>query len=239
MTLIRKHNEVYFKKVCFMSFSRRDFLGTSAAAASAIGFTSFSSSTQASYMPEARRMAFKVSANGKNIGEHLIKFEMQNTKLHVKSSVDVAVKLAGFTAFYYRLLAHEVWKDGKLVQLKSKSDMNGKENKLVALAKPDGLLIQSNNKRFTASSDTLPTSYWNPSVLQKSRLLNMQTGKLTAVRSAKVGSDKVTTAGVPTPADRYRVTGDVSMVLWYSQNGEWSAGSFQMQGHRVTFMRDV
>ena len=150
-----------------MSLSRREFLGTSAATASAVGLMSFSNAVQAGTMPDKQGMNFTVSANGKDIGKHSIKFAQQDGQLHVKSSVDVGVRLAGFTAFYYKLLSHEVWEGGKLVQLKSRSDMNGKQSKLLAVAKSDGLLIQNNDKRFMASAHVKPTSYWNPQILNE------------------------------------------------------------------------
>ena len=66
-------------------------------------------------------------------------------------------------------------------------------------------------------------AYWDPRILEATRLLNSQTGELVPVAVTDQGTETVTVRGAERPATRHRITGPgLSIDLWYA-DGRWVA----------------
>lgn len=181
-------------------------------------------------------VTFGVRANGMDLGSHKMQFKLQGNVLTVNNVVDIEAKIAGIKVFGYQFKGQEMWRNDRLVGMRTKANMNGKNYSVTARQHGDQLVVDGYKGRITVPGETMPTSYWNPLLLQSRQLLDMQHGTLLNVQSAKVGTDNIKSAGRTIKADRYRMKGDVDLTLWYSNRGVWSAGSMQMQGHRVNFV---
>ena len=68
------------------------------------------------------------------------------------------------------------------------------------------------------------TYYWNPAVLQRTELINAQTGVPTPVHVERIGPDTIDARGRSTPATHWRLDTPRNRIeLWYSRDGEWLA----------------
>ena len=188
-------------------------------------------------LPKLDQIAFQVFRDGAPLGHHKVSFRHEDQNLHVEIDLRLEVKLLFVTVFSYRHRNHEVWRDGRLVAIDTETDDDGEAFWLRGRATAAGLEIEGSSGRFLAPADVMPTSYWNPRTVEKSRLLDTQRGRLIQVEIAPAGVESVSLGGRPAEARRYAVTGDLTLDLWYTAEGEWAKTSFEARGAEVVYAR--
>ena len=119
----------------------------------------------------------------------------------------------------------------------TETDDDGESFWLRGRATEAGLNVEGSSGSFLAPSDVVPTSYWNPQTVDRTRLLDTQRGRLIEVGIAPAGMESVTIAGRQVDARRYKVTGDLVLDLWYTEDGEWAKTSFEARGAEVVYAR--
>lgn len=184
----------------------------------------------------AERFAFDVSRNGSPLGRHVVKMRQRGAETVVEVAIDLAVTLAFVTVFRYRHRAEEVWQDGRLVSLSSTTYDDGKDLFVEARAVQGGLEVTGSSGRYEAPADTLPTSYWNPAMVERDVLLNTQDGAMMPVTTSPVGIEDVETAEGRLRARRYRLVGEIPLDLWYTEaDRRWCALAFSMRGSDIGY----
>ncbi len=128
-----------------------------------------------------------------------------------------------------------MWRDGRLIAIDTETDDDGEPFWLRGRAEQNGLRVKGSSGRFFAPADIMPTSYWNPDILARTRLLDTQRGRLIDVSIAPLGRETVTMAGRSAEARRYRMTGDLVLDLWYTAEGEWAKTAFEARGAQVSY----
>jgi hypothetical protein len=104
---------------------------------------------------------------------------------------------------------------------------------------PAGLLVEGTKAaRYLAPPNALPATHWNQAELD-GPWINPQDGRLFHPHVAALGDDTVPTAG---PAERaarhYRLSGDVSLDLWYGPARDWASLQFTgKDGSLVRYLR--
>ena len=73
--------------------------------------------------------------------------------------------------------------------------------------------------------------------MSHSRLLDTQRGGLLEVAIAPAGSEIVLVEGRPLNTQRYRMSGDLELDLWYATDGEWAKIRFAARGAEVVYAR--
>lgn len=181
-----------------------------------------------------REWLFEVSLDGKPIGEHRFTVGTDGERTTVRSRARFDVKVLGFTAYRYRHEADEVWRKGCLESLRARTDDDG--TALAVDAEPvDGAGLRVTSPKGIASYPgcVMGFAYWNPAMLQQSRLLNVQTGEYLAVAVAPLAEQPVQVRGEPVPAKRWKLTGpDNPLELWYGSDGQWLALDSTVTGGR-------
>jgi hypothetical protein len=188
-------------------------------------------------IPIKEDIAFEVFRDGEPLGHHRVAFRREAEDLHVEIDIQLEVKLAFVTVFRYRHTNHEVWRDGHLVAIETKTDDDGERYWLSGRATEAGIVVEGSGGSFVAPADVMPTSYWNAEMVTKNRLLDTQRGRLIDVEIVPVGAEIVLVAGQPVDAQRYTVTGDLELDLWYATDGEWAKISFEARGAEVVYAR--
>ncbi len=219
-----------------LSHSRRSRLFTTLLALAAMGGPILASPLRAA-LPRLDDIAFKVYRDGAPLGHHKIAFRRDAEDLHVEIDIQLEVKLLFVTVFSYRHRNHEVWRDGRLVAIDTETDDDGEGYWMRGRATTAGLAVEGSSGRFLAPADVMPTSYWNPQTVEKSRLLDTQHGRLIQIEIAPAGLESVGLAGQPIEARRYSMTGDLTLDLWYTAEGEWAKTSFEARGAEVVYAR--
>lgn len=178
-------------------------------------------------LPYGSSLSFLAYRNGEPIGRHTVTFERDGGQLKVSTSIDLAVKFLGFTAYRYTHRAQEVWSGGSLVSLASTTDDNGTKHNVTATREANDIAVIHDGKRTVLPSRTLPSSHWNIEQVRQSMLLNTQKGIESKVTITQGPRENVKTASGFVAATRYSYTGDVAMNQWFDDRGRWVKTSFQ------------
>ena len=171
----------------------------------------------------AENYLFKVFCNGNPVGYEHVEVHHGEQEITVDTDVAVDVHVAGFEIYRYRYRGQETWRDGKLAGLTSETDDDGEAMKLSVRPAEDGmLLVEGKDGTNEIPADTLPTSYWNPAVLERGELLDSESGKILKVAVESEGEG------------RYEVSGDLTLEVDY-RHGRWNGAHFRYFGADVDF----
>jgi hypothetical protein len=196
--------------------------------------------------PYGPTLAFKVYRNGTEIGQHRVSFRNDGTKRYVTTSVNLAVKALGITAFRYSHEAREIWNVGNLESLESQTDENGKKyvvrvhrnaqglvvdrevtTLMLAASASDQALVLPEVGHEVLPATMLPTSNWNFEQVSRQVLLNTQYGTPSRTTITPMGREVVKTGyGGTVQATRYRYTGELRMDQWFDDKGRWVKAAF-------------
>ncbi|MHC4089223.1 MAG: DUF6134 family protein [Planctomycetota bacterium] len=188
-------------------------------------------------VPSTSDIAFMVFRDDDALGHHTVSFRRDADLLHVEIDILLEVKLAFITLFRYQHRNHEVWRDGRLVAIETRTDDDGDDFWLRGRSTDAGFRVEGSSGAFVAPADILPTSYWRPDTTTRTQLLETQRGRLIEVAVSAVGVESITVAGGPVDAERYSVTGDLTLDLWYTAGGEWAKTRFEARGAEVIYRR--
>ena len=200
-------------------------------------FSAGSDAARAEAMGDMREsLNFKVLRDGAPIGHHSIAFNQVGDELHVDVAIDLEVNFAFITLFRYEHRAKEVWRDGRLVSLESRTDDDGKRYTVSAKSTPEGLVVEGTEGRYLAPAEILPTTYWRPETVEQDVLLDTQRGGLLTVSATPKGTEVVKTAKTPLPAQRFALEGDLEVDLWYDPTGDWMKIAFSVRGSEINYV---
>lgn len=183
--------------------------------------------------PVPRDIVFDVYRNGTEFGEHAVRFDRAgNGSLIVDIDVELQAGFGPLTLFRYEHRAEEVWRDGELVRLTASTLKDG-ERKQVDVERLD-------ENTLTSSGDPIPelppSSHWRGYDPATHLILNTETGDPMDVVVEDLGMDTVETAAGPVEARHVRVTGTLTMDLWYDGSGRWIGCTFQARGHTIDYV---
>ena len=183
----------------------------------------------------ASEWRFRVLLDGKEIGFHDYRVSQGTSQQVIDSDARFDVKFLFFNAFSYRHQNQEIWSGDCLSQLDAQTDSNGKQTRVTGQRNEDQFLLQINEDSAQLPHCVKTFAYWNPAIVDATRLLNVQTGQLEAVSTSLVGSASVQHEGSAIDALRYRLVtdkGDIS--LWYDAvDGRWLALEAPAKGGRT------
>lgn len=166
---------------------------------------------------------FRVLLDGREIGQHRYVLDGSGPDQTLRSEADFDVRLLSFSLYRYQHEAVERWRDGCLVALDSRTEANGKLTEVQARAEPDGLAVSRADGRSRHPGCVMSFAYWDPRILESTALLNSQTGALTPVDVAALGTELLSVQGREIRAERHRIRGpELEIDLWYA-DGRWVA----------------
>ena len=185
------------------------------------------------------QIAFKVYRDGAPLGHHKVAFRREAGDLHVEIDIQLEVRLIFITVFRYSHSNREVWRDGRLVAIDTETDDDGERFWLRGRATEAGLRVEGSSGSYVAPADVMPTSYWNAETVTRTSLLDTQRGRLIQVEIAPAGTETIAMDGRLVDAQRYRMSGDLTLDLWYSPGGEWAKIEFEARGAEVVYARQA
>ncbi len=187
---------------------------------------------------QAKEWAFDVYLDKSKIGTHT--FTLNENTLTSKANFNV--KVLFINAYKYDHAAKEQWAGNCLNALEA----NTVENKIVT--KVNGKLdsgafnIKNGSQEQTLPACVMTFAYWNPKILEQSKLLNPQNAEYLDTTITKLGTTKSEVKGIPTDTAHYKITGALKGVkklnieLWYSQDNDWVAlKSVTPEGYNIIY----
>jgi hypothetical protein len=169
--------------------------------------------------PPAGTLRYTVMRNGDEIGTHEMQFVRDGNRFKVLTRMDVAVTIAGFTAFRLAVQSDEEWVDGRLASFVATSDDDGKVHHVLVEPGGDGLWVTENGVRKLFPQVRLVGTLWNPATAQQSRLIDPVDGKLRLVSITDHGLESVTVQGRTMQARHISIAGKMRREVWYGPDG--------------------
>lgn len=190
-------------------------------------------------VPVGNKLAFNVVRNGKTFGTHSLTFERSGDNLVVKVAVEMVFKAAFITLFRYKHTAIERWTGDQVMALDTTTDDNGKTFSVSGRRGPQGFAVEATGvPRYIAPANALPATHWNRRELD-GPWINTQDGKLVRPRVAPQGVETLPTAGAGSiRANRFVLSGDVDMDMWYDSLPTWAGLRFKgKDGSAIQYIR--
>jgi uncharacterized protein DUF6134 len=184
---------------------------------------------------------FSIQVGGKSAGQCVMTMtkEKDGTEtMSAKANVRIKILLANYV---FTCESAEVWRNGRLSQMQSKTDDNGKKVDVSVSANGEGLRVLVNGKEQPSRPEIWPSSYWRLADAKFHNnpvwILEVDTGKESARRLEYVGVEPVTLGGRQQNCHHYRVTGGPSPIdLWYDGQLRLVRQLFTEDGHRTEFL---
>lgn len=190
------------------------------------------------WQPEgATEISFEVLRKGKPFGWHHVSFLPNGADgFKATSEVELTAKIGPITAYKYRHDSVETWKNGRLVGLKAETRKDG--NDLFASAKlaPDGLYVQGTNYTDTYPQEIIPANHWNIAQLYADKILSTEGGQPLDVVVENLGRETLTIAGQPVETTKFKLASDLTVFLWYDDQGRWVKLSFLARGQLIEYI---
>lgn len=184
----------------------------------------------------ARRLTFDVFLDERPIGVQRFGLETTPNGLRVETQAAFELTVLRITAFAYEHHNIELWRDGCLHSIDSRTNSNGTLYRVTGSASGDVFLVSNDAGERRLEECVGTFSYWDKrELLQRSQLLNSQTGDYVNVTARPLGSGSLKLGDRELPVERYELRGrDLAIQLAYSAGtGEWVALDSEVAGGRT------
>lgn len=182
----------------------------------------------------ARSWDFSVLLDGSAIGYHRFELTEEGNQRRLTSEASFDVRFLFFNAFRYRHENTELWSDGCLESIESRTRSNGKKVEIRGTREDDRFVVTDGTAENAVQECVMTFAYWNPDFLHQPRLLNPQTGEYLDVDVERVGEQSIVVRDKKVAASVYRVKAKkMQLTLWYSPDNEWLALESVARGGRI------
>ena len=162
---------------------------------------------------------FEVLLNDKSIGFHSFSLTGDAERQILSTEAQFDVRFLFVNAFRYRHDNTEIWGNGCLDNINATTDKNGDFLTVRGQRSGDRFLLEGQPAEPLPGECIQTFAYWNPDILDSSRLLNSQTGELEEVSVTRESLDAIDINGQSVEAVRYRLrTKSGVITLWYSND---------------------
>jgi hypothetical protein len=183
---------------------------------------------------EARSWHFAVLLDGKHIGEHDFVLTRHGDADVIDIVAHFKVGVAFIPLYVYDHQNHEVWRNGCVVSVSSRTNDNGRKDFVDGAVQDQAFRVRSARGVLTLPACVRTFAYWDENLLAQPPLLNTQTGEFQAVTLTAAGVQSVTVAGRPLAAKRYSLRGPhLAIDVWYSEAGDWVALESKLESGRT------
>lgn len=185
---------------------------------------------------DTRLLDFDVFLGEREIGWQRFTLRRDGAATRVETQARFAVKLLGITAFAYDHRNVELWRDGCLQSIESRTDSNGTQYRVAGRAQGDAFVVDARAGELRLADCVGSFAYWDPrKLLGRERLLNPQTGEYVDVEVTPLGAGSVSLGDRRVEVARYALRGrDLDITVAYEQrSGEWVALETRVRGDQV------
>ena len=190
-------------------------------------------------IPESNRLAYEVTRKGKRHGFQVFEFSRDAAgNLIVDVHIEINFKFGPITLFRYSHKNREVWRDGVVQSVVSRTNNNG-EAEFANLQREGASLIGSGTKYEGQLDDPImPTSYFNPNFIRQTRFVSTQDGRLMKADVEELGRETLNLPNGQVEATRFRLAGKLAIDIWYTDAGQWVQTEFS-RGKNVLLIKQI
>jgi hypothetical protein len=173
-------------------------------------------------------LCFRALRDGDEIGLHRIAFRADGDNLVAEIAIDFEVSFGPIRLFHYRHRNREVWHDGRLVAIATRTDDNGTLHAVNGRASENGFVVTGSAGRLRLPADVMPTSYWHSAGERRTTWLDTQNGTALSVTARPADP-------LPGSARSIALSGDLSLTAGYDRSGRWSGLRFSARGSTIEY----
>ncbi|MEL7463729.1 MAG: DUF6134 family protein [Pseudomonadota bacterium] len=203
--------------------NRRGFIACGAAALAAPSLVRASTAAR----------TFRVLRDGSDIGFHRIAVTRSGADVQVAIDIELKVKFLGITAYRYEMANREIWRDGMMVSMDSKSNDDGAPAFSRVTAASGKLEVDGSVWSGVVDGDSASTTYWTKEFLNRKLWISTADGDPLKVDARPVGPSEV--GGIAT--EKYSIGGDMAIDLHYAGD-EWVSVRFDAGGEDAIYIPD-
>jgi len=175
------------------------------------GFTAQAASRQT--------LNFTILRDGDAIGTKTYTIDTNGTETKVHITTDIKVKVLYYTVYKFTHDSKEIWRDNRLVSLRSTTDDDGTAKVLTAKAENGQItlnsLVKGQDRRQFAPALAVPASLWNPIIVKQKTIINTLDGRFMKITVTDIGLEQVEAGGLTIAAHHYKIRGELTRDLWY------------------------
>jgi len=173
------------------------------------------------------------------IGYHRLYFQRNDTELRVDIAINLEVMFGPITVFSYQHQNQEIWRESLLYSLQTRTNDNGTIYEVEGMKQGEFFHVRGEQGDLVLPSDIMPTSYWQRESVNRQALLDTQYGIVRQVAANELGRQVIPFGDGETPANGYRVNGELEMDIWYLDNDQWAGLSFINRDSEISYLRDT
>jgi hypothetical protein len=181
------------------------------------------------------RVEFEVLRNGQPFGKQSVTVSSAGGELVADSQADLRADFGPVTVFRYNQTCRETWRDGGLANLSCSTNKNGQRTKVEGAREAGGLRVKGGKSQIDFPIAALPTAWWTKPPVAVYDMINTETGQRLPVNVTRIGREKINTGNGQIEAEHIRVSGTLTVDLWYDDAGHWVSCAFTMSGQRMTY----
>lgn len=187
----------------------------------------------------AKEWAFDVYLDKSKIGEHIFRLSESNQLI---STAKFNVKVLFINAYQYDHKAIEQWQGDCLNSLESHTLENKVETNIKAKLFGQEFTVDDGKIKQNLPACTMTFAYWNPKIIQQTKLLNPQNGEWLDTKFTNLGNEMIEVKNKKLEATHYKLDGSLNgksklkIELWYSANNDWLAlKSITPEGYIINY----
>lgn len=169
-------------------------------------------------------LEYTILKEGKPIGSETVTLNEVDgrTMVDVTTETQVQVLFLKFDYFHER---REIWKDGELLSVTSKTNDDGTAHHYELLRDENGFGLMVNGKKETLDKTVLPLTLWTKAVIDRPVLLSVIDAEPYKVTTTQVGDN------------HYKMDGDIQRELWFGDDGYLQKVAFKRKGFDIELQR--
>jgi hypothetical protein len=184
---------------------------------------------------------FSVLYGDRRIGSHSIVYSSDGEDTRVSTEIRLVTKVAFITVFAFNHRSEEIWRDGRLISLRSETIEHGEALHVEGAVTPDGFRVVSKAGQLIAPAATLTSnSLWTPAVLEQDTVVDAQHGGILGVSAHRVADEDILIGNRAVGATRYEfVTPHLAGSIWYDKENLWVRGDFERDGSKIHYQLEM
>lgn len=169
-------------------------------------------------------LEYKILKEGEPIGTETVTLNEVDGRTMVDVKTETHVQVL-FLKFDYSHERREIWKDGQLLSVTSRTNDDGTPHHYELLRGEDGFGLMKNGKKQKLDETVLPLTLWTKAVVDRPVLLSVIDAEPYKVTTTKVGDN------------HYKMEGDIQRELWFSKDGYLQKVAFKRKGFDIELQR--
>lgn len=188
----------------------------------------------------AKDWTFDVYLDKSKMGQHTFTLNEAN---QLTSTANFNVKVLFVNAYQYDHKAIEKWQGDCLNSLAAHTVENKVATDVKGKIADGNFIVDDGKAKQSLPACTMTFAYWNPKILEQSKLLNPQNAEWLDIKFTKLGVENIEVKGKKTDATHYKLEGSLEgksklkIDLWYeTSNNDWVAlKSITPEGYIVNY----